>query len=402
MANAILQVKKPIIYDDDIISQQYHTYTPYSMSFNCNDEIRIPIQSQELYVLPSESYLHIEFSVTKKDGTLLVQNEANFSTLFISHLFSEMRYELNNFEIDRCKSPGITSILKLMLACKTENRSSCGLYSLNSEANIATGSYQMIVPLRFLFGFCDDFDKIVLNSKHELILVRSRSDTNAYIADNDIANFTVNKVVWKVPHISLSDQAKLTMLKTISKNDSLPLLYRSWDLYELPIVPQTTRYSWNIKTTTQVTKPRYVLVAFQRERNFVPKADISQFDHCNISNVKLYLNNERYPYDDLNLNFGANCFHEAFYMLANIQQSYYSKPCDINPITMNLQSYANRPVFAFDCSRSDESIKKGMVDVRIDIEARENIPPNTAAYCLIIHDNLVRYSPFSSIVHREI
>lgn len=256
----------------------------------------------------------------------------------------------------------------------------------------------MIVPLRFLFGFCDDFDKMVLNSKHELILVRSRSDTNAYIADNDIANFTVNKVVWKVPHISLSDQAKLTMLKTISKNDSLPLLYRSWDLYELPIVPQTTRYSWNIKTTTQVTKPRYVVVAFQRERNFVPTADISQFDHCNISNVKLYLNNERYPYDDLNFNFGANCFLEAFYMLANIQQSYYNKPWDVNPITMNLLSYGNRPVFAFDCSR----IEKGMVDVRIDIEARKNIPLNTVAYCSIVHDNLVRYSPFSSIVHREI
>lgn len=313
-----------------------------------------------------------------------------------------MRYELNSFEIDRCKSPGLASSLKLMLACKTENRSSYGLYSLNSAANIATGTYQMIVPLRFLFGFCDDFDRIVLNSKHELILVRSRSDANAFIADNDIAKFTVNKVAWKVPHVSLSDQAKLTMLKTISKNDSLPLLYRSWDLYELANVPQTTRYSWNVKTTTQVTKPRYVLVAFQTGRNFVANADISQFDNCNISNVKLHLNNERYPYGDLNLNFGTNCHHEAYYMLAKIQQSYYNKPCDVNPITSSLLSYGNRPVFAFDCSRSDESIKKGMVDVRIEIEARENIPLNTAAYCLIIHDNLVRYSPFSSIVHREI
>jgi len=27
------------------------------------------------------------------------------------------------------------------------------------------------------------------------------------------------------------------------------------------------------------------------------------FDHCNLTNVKLYLNSEFYPYDDLNLNF---------------------------------------------------------------------------------------------------
>lgn len=57
MSENILDVKSSVIHQDDIIHQQYHTYSPYSMTFNNNDEIRITIQSQDLYVLPSDSYL---------------------------------------------------------------------------------------------------------------------------------------------------------------------------------------------------------------------------------------------------------------------------------------------------------------------------------------------------------
>lgn len=397
----ILEVRKPIIQGDDIISQQYHTYTPYSTAFNNNDEVRITIQSQDLYVLPSESYLHIEFAVSKRDRTAIAENEAVFTQMFITNLFSEMRYELNGHEIDKCKKPGVTCLMKLLAACKQEDKTALDLFTLYSRTQIRAGSYEMILPLRLLFGFCDDFNKIILNSKHELILVRSRSNENLYQALADNLQFEVRKIHWKVPHVSLSDRAKLAMLKTVSRNDDLFLPYRSWDLYELPVVPQTTRNTWSVKTTSQVNKPRYVIVAFQTNRNQVIAADASKFDHCDISNIKLYLNNDRFPYDDLNLNFTNSNYHELMLMYSNIQESYYNGTSAPNPILMGYTDFTDRVLFAFDCTRTDESVKPGMVDVRLEIESRQNIPANTAAYCLIIHDNLVRYSPFTGMVHRE-
>lgn len=398
---SILEVKKPVIQGDDIISHQYHTYAPYSTAFNNNDEVRITIQSQDLYVLPSESYLHIEFTVSKRDRTAIAENEAIFSHMFISNLFSEMRYELNGFEIDKCKKPGITCLMKLFAACKQEDKTALDLFGLYSSTQIAARTYEMILPLRLLFGFCDDFNKIILNSKHELILVRSRSNDNLYVAAADSLQFDVRKIQWKVPHILLSDRAKLSMLKTVSRNDDLFLPYRSWDLYELPVVPQTTRNTWSVKTTSQVNKPRYVIVAFQTNRNQVIASDSSKFDHCNISNIKLYLNNDRFPYDDLNLNFTDSKYHELMLMYSKIQESYYNGTSAPNPILMGYTDFTDRVLFAFDCTRTDEYVKPGMVDVRLEIEARQNIPANTTAYCLIIHDNLVRYSPFTGMVHRE-
>lgn len=286
--------------------------------------MRIVIQSQDLIVLPSQSYIYIDFSTAKKDNTAFTENEAIFAYNFTAHMFSEMRYELNGFEIDRNKSPGITTSMKCLLACKSEDERSYVLFNENSNKAITAATYRMMIPLRFIFGFCDDFRKIVMNCKHELILLRSRSNTSIYQANTDLLKLTINKIYWKMPHVSLSDRAKLSMLKVISRNDSLFIPFRSWDLYELPVLPTTNRHTWSVKTTSQVKKPRYVIVAFQTNRNTVIN-DSSDFDHCNVTNIKLYLNNDRYPYDDLNLVMAENHFHELYYMMQNIQQTYYDE-----------------------------------------------------------------------------
>lgn len=64
MVDDILRIKSPVVQGDSITNVQYHTYTPYTTSYNNNDEIRIAIQAQDLYVLPSQSYIQIDFTVT--------------------------------------------------------------------------------------------------------------------------------------------------------------------------------------------------------------------------------------------------------------------------------------------------------------------------------------------------
>lgn len=401
MASSILQIKSPVTQDENIIGQQFHTYSPYTSSFNHNDEIRIAIQSQDLYVLPSESYLYIEFSAaipTVGEADAIYQ----FCSHYAPHLFSELRYELNGFEIDRCKTPGITTLMKNMCATKLDDKNILDLIEYNGNANVTKGSYRLVLPLRFFFGFCEDYTKILLHSKHELILLRSRSDENVFISTDKVPTLTVTKIQWKMPHVTLSDQSKLLLLKTLDRDDDIKLAYRSWDLYELPALPETDRHSWTVKTTTQVAKPRYIIVGFQTNRNFVLTNDPAKFDHCNITDVKIYLNNQRYPYDNLHTDFSEKNYQELSLMLLNIQKSYYNNNGGCNPLDYTYNQFLERPLFAFDCSRTDESIKQGMVDVRIEINSSKSLPAKTTAYCLIIHDNLVHYSPLTGMVHREI
>jgi len=53
-----------------------------------------------------------------------------------------------------------------------------------------------------------------------------------------------------------------------------------------------------------------------------------------------------------------------------------------------------------DCSRQNESVKSGTVNVRLDFECKENVSANTTAYCLIIHDRVIQYNPLTNVVRK--
>ena len=48
------------------------------------------------------------------------------------------------------------------------------------------GTFSFIVPLRHIFGFCDDYDKVIWGYKHTLTFVRA-SDNNEIFRDDAIA-----------------------------------------------------------------------------------------------------------------------------------------------------------------------------------------------------------------------
>jgi len=54
------------IFDDRIVKiETQHTYNPFANTiFGYSDKIRIPIQQQDLYTLPHESFLYIEGKLT--------------------------------------------------------------------------------------------------------------------------------------------------------------------------------------------------------------------------------------------------------------------------------------------------------------------------------------------------
>jgi len=72
----------------------------------------------------------------------------------------------------------------------------------------------------------------------------------------------------------------------------------------------------------------------------------------------------------------------------------------INLVLIEKHFFAKVPLFVIDCSKQAETIKTGSVDIRIDIETSKDIPADTSAYCLIIHDALVQYLPLSGIVKK--
>ncbi|XP_030767697.1 uncharacterized protein LOC115891391 [Sitophilus oryzae] len=179
-----------------------------------------------------------------------------------------------------------------------------------------------------LMGFAEDYHKIVMNVKQELVLIRYNSDFNAIHSANETKDnykITLNKVLWKMPHISVNDSQKLRLLKNFENNRDLPIVFRSWELHKYPELQQTKNHTWAVKSSNQLEKPCYIIIGFQTDvKNQITK-NMSRFQHCNLTNLKVYLNSEVYPYDNLNIDFTNNIYAVLYEMYTQFQKSYYYK-----------------------------------------------------------------------------
>lgn len=407
MFNDILNIDVSPFFDNRITKIELHTYNPYAnTTFENNDEIRIPIQQQDLYALPSKSFLYVEGKLslpkgTDKDDKVYLDNNC------VSFMFDEIRYELNGVEIDRSRNPGITTTLKnyaCLSVAKSNALSNAGWdIEKKNDAYTATATternFNFCVPMNMLLGFCEDYQRVVINARHELILIRARIDTNALCGTSANAkpSLKLYKIQWRVPHVSLDEMHKLSMLRILDSDRPIGMTFRSWDLYEYPLLQTTMKHTWAIKTAAQMEKPRYVIFALQTNRKNDLKENATRFDHCTLSNIKLYLNSEIYPYDDLNIDFEKGKYALLYDMYAKFQESYYGHNETLLD-TANFLRYG--PFIIIDCSRQNESLKSATVDVRIEFECRSNVPPETTAYCLIIHDCIVEYNPLTNIVRK--
>lgn len=389
-------------YDNSIESYEIHTYNPYNNNFNENDEIRIPIHQQDIYILPSASAIYIEgvIQAYDKDGKQMKKSITltNNPVLF---LFQDIRYEMNGIEIDRIKNAGITTCMKSYISMNEGESKVAAIWGWGLNGSLANNnSFSAVIPLDKILGFAEDYKKIVINCKHELILNRGHSVLNSIVLPDDVNHIKINiqKVQWRVPHIKVSDYQKLSLLKLLEKDKPIQIAFRNWDLYEYPVLPKTIKHSWSVKTSSQIEKPRYVILGLQTNRKNSRTLDCSQFDHCNLTNVTLFLNSQYYPYESMNLKFDENKYSILYDMYTKFRHSYYNIPAD--PL-LNLDNFKSKaPLFIIDCSRQNDNLKTGPVDVRVELECSDYLPDNTTAYCLIINDRLVEYKPLSKIVRK--
>ena len=96
---------------------EYHQYEHITgTSLNNGGDIRISIESQDIFTHPRESYLILEGRLTKADGTLYVNaDEVAMTNNAIMHLFSRIEYHLSNQLIETLNYPGqATTMLGLL------------------------------------------------------------------------------------------------------------------------------------------------------------------------------------------------------------------------------------------------------------------------------------------------
>jgi len=86
MTNILNIYDKPI-FDDRIVKIETHTYNPFAnTTFGYSNEIRIPIQQQDLYTLPYEIFIHRG----KTDNKLVAESDVILGNNCVAFMFDEI------------------------------------------------------------------------------------------------------------------------------------------------------------------------------------------------------------------------------------------------------------------------------------------------------------------------
>ena len=234
MDDSILNFQEKYTESDTIKSYEYNEYQPTSGSnLNIPGNITIHIESQDEFFHPRRSYLLVEGNLLK-DGAAGVY-DANAAVALanngVMHLFSNVKYELAGQEIESVNSAGIAGVLMGISKFPYDYANSVGMVQCwspqTTDAVLGTrgfarrqeyiitksaprGSFSFAVEFENLFGFCEDYDKVVYGMRHKLTLVRKNNDDaiqRIAVAGADKVELT--KVAWVMPRVHPNDVKKI-------------------------------------------------------------------------------------------------------------------------------------------------------------------------------------------------
>ena len=254
------------------------------------------------------------------------------------------------------------------------------------------GSFNFRVPLSHIFGFCEDYDKIVYGMKHTLSLVRGEDDNAIYRKSAAGAGKVVlNKISWFMPHILPTDLIKMAMYKSVEAKTAFPVAYRMRQS-ETISVPEKKDFTWRLSVKSSPEKPRYVILGFQTERSGDQEKNSAVFDNVDLQNAYVMLNSRRYPVVDYDISFGKKQIGRIYGEAASFRSKFHHVNELVSSPNISPADFASLyPLFVFDVSKQSERLKTGTIDIQIKARFGANVPSSTSAYAVVISDRMIKF-----------
>ena len=142
----------------------------------------------------------------------------------------------------------------------------------------------------------------------------------------DAGEVVLSKLAWSVPIVQPNDVCKVNLYKSIASNNIIPVSFRMRQC-ETFSLPQARSTVWRLGVISAPENPRWVLVGLQTNKCGNQVSNAALFDHCNLTNMRVWLNHVRYPSVDMATDFAKEqyaCVYKSFYDFAS---GYYGIDC---------------------------------------------------------------------------
>ena len=407
-----LNIEEKPIEDNSIFSKEDFPFNPITgTDYNGAGIIQINIENQSDYFLPSESWIQIDGEFKKSDGNRYNVNEmASLTNNGILHCFSNIKYQLSGNEIESVNNPGqATTMMGLLNYDKNyPGLGQCWAQDTTTTAAVENtgfikrknflltsnpiGTFSFNIDLKHIFGFAVDYEKVVYGLRHSLQFNRKASDNDAIFrgaAEALNGKVEIKKITWWMPKVIPSQVESFRLGKLIDKDTTIEAGFRVRQCSTVQLPPTTTN-TWNLGVKTE--KPRFVIVSFQTAKDDNQTENVSVFDHCQVTSMKIILNSTEYPAIDINSDFNKHEFAGWYKRMAEFKQSFHGIDQIVSSSGIDADEFKSLfPLYVFDVSKQVEKLQTSVVDISVKMTFNANVNANTHAFALVISDRKLRF-----------
>ena len=103
-------------------------------------------------------------------------------------------------------------------AAKADNNGFAARHAYLTQSPTVKGKFSFRISLKHIFGFCEDYDKIVYCLKHGLTLVR-KTDNDAIFreAAAGAGKVSLDKISWFIPHVIPADAEQFLFTRLLNQ-----------------------------------------------------------------------------------------------------------------------------------------------------------------------------------------
>ena len=436
-----INILDPIIFDNSIESFQYSDYSPQSQSNldNYGGIIQIDINATDAYLLPSKSYIHIKGQLVRRDNSNTYPDDTEIALInnAMMYLFDSISYQIGTQVVETISSPGQVTSMLGYLSYPDDFNTSSGLMSCWSKdttdnanskkyqpspaviANAAinaghftptenhnynqgfavrkgllfnsdpNGHFSFLIPFDHIFGF-GSYNKVIYNIKHTLKFTRISTDNLAIHKANGVQDgkIKLSSITWRVPELKLELSRLMEIRNVIESKQPISVAFQA-RTSDSAVMLQTREFSWRINVISGIEKPRWIIVGFQTNKNDNQEQNPAVFDDLNLENAYVKLNSDKYPAEDININFNTNDYALLYEMFDNFKKEYYGFNSLVGCTQVNFSTFKSLfPIIVFDVRHQSEKLAVGIIDMQLRFKFRDVVPANTMVYVTIISDRI--------------
>jgi hypothetical protein len=118
----------------------------------------------------------------------------------------------------------------------------------------------------------------------------------------------------------LSDEYKIKLYRQIKDKIRISIAYTNRQLEQTIMGPNQKFLDWTLTPSSGTQRPRYVILTFQTGIDNSQLSNNALFDHSDMKNAYIQLNNERYPEKNLQIDFDSKNYAVVYKMIMHHRQ----------------------------------------------------------------------------------